>query len=37
MGDAIESFEQRAVEYPYRLRIGEVDAFLAVGVEDHER
>ncbi len=37
MGDAIERLEQRAVEHPYRLRIGEVDAFLAVRIEDHER
>ncbi len=36
MGDAIERFEQRAIEHPHRLRIGKVDAFLAIRIEYHE-
>lgn len=35
--DAIERLEQRSIEHPHRLWVGEVDAFLAVRVEDHER
>ena len=36
MGDAIERLEQRPIEHPHRIRAGEVDAFLAIRVGDHE-
>ncbi|MCY1244368.1 hypothetical protein D9M72_574390 [compost metagenome] len=36
VGDAVEVPEQRAVEYLHRLGVGEVDAFLAIGIEDDE-
>ncbi|MNI84476.1 hypothetical protein D3C73_1413890 [compost metagenome] len=36
MGDAVERLEQRPVEHAHRVRAGEVDAFLAVRVDDHE-
>ncbi len=34
--DTVEGLEQRPVEHAHRSRVGEVDAFLAIGVEDHE-
>ncbi|MNZ36364.1 hypothetical protein D3C78_537810 [compost metagenome] len=36
VGDAVEILEQCPVEHLHRLGIGEVDAFLAVGIEDDE-
>ncbi|MNV71339.1 hypothetical protein D3C71_1643520 [compost metagenome] len=36
VSDAIERLEQRPVEHPHGFRAGEVDAFLAVRIDDHE-
>jgi hypothetical protein len=36
VSDAVQRLEQRAVEHPYRLGIGEIDALLAVRIENHE-
>src|SRR3546814_6745859 len=36
MGDAVEGLEQRSVEHPHGVGAGEVDAFLAIWVNDHE-
>ena len=34
--NAVERFEQGAVEHPHGVRVGEVDALFAVRVDDHE-
>jgi len=36
VSDAVKRFEQRPIEHAHRIGVGEVDAFLAVRVDDHE-
>src|SRR5690606_18722784 len=36
MGDAIELFQQRTVENPHGLRVGEIDTLIAVWIADDE-
>ncbi len=36
MFDAVELLEQRPIEHLDRRRVGEVDALLAIGIDDHE-
>ena len=36
MRDAIELLEQRAIEHLDRRRVGEVDALIAIGVDDYK-